>query len=184
MGFIYFSSLLGCPPRFKNFPQTHQCEGFLVFGNFLYYMTPFPGRVFIPNSFVCLFIFYILFYLPSKTMGCFSGHLMSSASDQKLFCGVCSAFKCSFDKFVGEKVVSQSYSSAILAPPPRYTFLKDNSDFSVGSGGQDKRMLSNNHILRIYSHFKFYYYTLGFKDKIKIRCSCMSTDVFDSVFLF
>ena len=49
-------------------------------------------------------------------MGCFSGYLMSSASDQKLFCAVCSAFKCSFDEFVGEKVVSQSYSSAILAP--------------------------------------------------------------------
>ena len=56
-------------------------------------------------------------------MGCFSGYLMSSASDQKLFCAVCSAFKCSFDEFVGEKVVSQSYSSAILAPP-LYTILK------------------------------------------------------------
>ena len=31
-----FPSQLGCPPRFKNFPQTRQCEGFLVFGNFLY----------------------------------------------------------------------------------------------------------------------------------------------------
>ena len=26
------------------------------------------------------------FPLPSKTMGCFSGRLMSAASDQKLFC--------------------------------------------------------------------------------------------------
>ena len=41
---------------------------------------------------------------------------MSSASGQKLFCEVCSAFKCSFDEFVGEKVVSPSYPSAILAP--------------------------------------------------------------------
>ena len=32
----YFSSQLGCPPRFENFPQTRQREGFLVFGNFLY----------------------------------------------------------------------------------------------------------------------------------------------------
>ena len=31
-----FSSQLGCPPRFENFPQTHQREGFLVIGNFLY----------------------------------------------------------------------------------------------------------------------------------------------------
>ena len=51
-------------------------------------------------------------------MGCFSGCLMSSAGIQKLFCGIYSTFKCSFDEFVGEKVFSPSYSSAILAPPP------------------------------------------------------------------
>ena len=79
--------------------------------------TPFPGRVSVLSSFVSLFIFYILSYLLSKTMVCFSGRLMTSASDQKLFCEVCSAFRYSFDEFVGEKVVSPSYSSAILAPP-------------------------------------------------------------------
>ena len=74
----------------------------------------------VPNSFVSLFIFYILSYLLSKTMGWLSGCLVSSASIRKLFCGICSAFKPSFDEFVGEKVVSQSYSSAILGqlPPP------------------------------------------------------------------
>ena len=65
------------------------------------------------------FVFYIFSYLLLKTMGCFSGCLMSSASIQKLFCGIYLAFKCSFDEFVGEKVFSPSYSSAILAPPPR-----------------------------------------------------------------
>ena len=80
-------------------------------------MTPFPGRVSVPSSFVSLFISYILFYLLLKTMDCFSGLLMSSASGQKVFCEVYSAFKCSFDEFVGQKVVSPSYSSAILAPP-------------------------------------------------------------------
>ena len=64
------------------------------------------------------FVFYIFSYLLSKTMGCFSECLMSSASIQKLFCGIYSAFKCSFDEFVGEKVFSPTYSSAILAPPP------------------------------------------------------------------
>ena len=49
-------------------------------------------------------------------MGCFSGHLMSSASDQKLFCKLSSPFCCSFDEFVEEKVISPSYSSAILTP--------------------------------------------------------------------
>ena len=62
-----------------------------------------------------LFLFFLYFsYLLSKTMGCFSGCLMSSASIQKLFCAIYSAFKCSFDEFVGEKVVSPSYSSAIF----------------------------------------------------------------------
>ena len=66
----------------------------------------------------CLFFCLLYFsYLLSKTMGCFSGCLISSAGIQKLFCGIYSAFKCSFDEFVGEKVVSLSYSSAILGPP-------------------------------------------------------------------
>ena len=69
-------------------------------------------------SCVSFFVFYIFSYLLSKTTGCFSGCLMSSAGIQKLFCGIYSAFKCSFDEFVGEKVFSPSYSSAILAPPP------------------------------------------------------------------
>ena len=53
-------------------------------------------------------------------MGCFSGRLMSAASDQKLFCRLCSPFCCSFDEFVEEKVISPSYSSAILTPPPDF----------------------------------------------------------------
>ena len=81
------------------------------------FKTPSPACVSIPNSFVSLFIFYILSYFLSKTMGCFSGCLMSSASVQKLFCGICSPFKCSFDEFVGTKVISPSYSSAILGLP-------------------------------------------------------------------
>ena len=67
-----------------------------------------------------LFLSFIFFsYHLLKTMRCFSGCLMSSAGIQKLFCGIYSAFKCSFDEFVGVKVVSPSYSSAILGPPLR-----------------------------------------------------------------
>ena len=51
---------------------------------------------------------------------------MSSAGIQKLFCGIYSVLKCSFDEFVGEKVVSLSYSSAILGPPPTYIFNFNN----------------------------------------------------------
>ena len=51
---------------------------------------------------------------------------MSSAGIQKLFCGIYLVFKCSFDEFVGEKVFSPSYSSAILAPPPKAVLSKKN----------------------------------------------------------
>ena len=65
------------------------------------------------------FLFCLLYfsYPFLKIMICFSGCLMSSASIQKLFCGIYSALKCSFDEFVREKVVSSSYSSAILGLP-------------------------------------------------------------------
>ena len=102
------------PSEIQNSPQTRRWEGFLIFGNFSSFKTPSLGRVSIPNSFVSLFIFYILSYLLSKRIGCLFGCLVSSASIQKLFCGICSAFKWSFDEFVGEKVVSLSYSSFIF----------------------------------------------------------------------
>ena len=93
-----------------------------MFGNFSF-TTPSLGWVSVPNSFVSLFVFYILSYLLSKRMGCLSGCLMSSASIQKLFCGTFSVFKWFFDEFVEEKVVSLSYSSAILGPPRLIIFF-------------------------------------------------------------
>ena len=89
-------------------------DSVVVFGNFSPFKTPFLGWSFIPTSFVSFFVFYIFSYRFLKTMSCFSRCLMSSASTQKLFCGIYSAFKCSFDESVGEKVVSLSYSSAIF----------------------------------------------------------------------
>ena len=85
---------------------------------------PFLGRSSLPTSFVSFFIFYIFPYLFLKTMVCFSGCLMSSASLQKLFCGVCSALKCSFEEFVREKVVFPSYSSTILGPPRKRIYVQ------------------------------------------------------------
>ena len=76
-------------------------------------------RTELPPYLLCLFFHLLYFsYLFLKTMICFSGCLMSSASIQKLFCGIYSALKCSFDEFVREKVVSPSYSSTILGLPP------------------------------------------------------------------
>ena len=83
---------------------------------------PFPGWSSLPTSFVSFFVFYIISYLFLKIMICFPGCLMSSASIQKLFCGISSALKCSFDEFVWEKVVSLSYSSTILGLPLNWCF--------------------------------------------------------------
>ena len=86
------------PSEIPNSPQTRWWEGFLVFGNFSF-TTPSLGWMSIPNSFASLFIFYILSYLLLKSLGCLFGCLVSSASIQKLFCGICSAFKWSFNEF-------------------------------------------------------------------------------------
>ena len=88
-----------------------------MFGNFSLFKVPSQEGALSLSLLSLFFFFYIFSYLLSKTMGCFSGCLMSSAGIQKLLCGIYLAFKCSFDEFVGEKVVSPSYYSAILAPP-------------------------------------------------------------------
>ena len=121
--FVFFSSQLCCLLRFQSSPQARQWEGFLVFGSFSSFKTRYPGWVSVPNLFVSLFVFYILSYLLSKRMGWLSGWLVSSVSIHKLFCGSCSEFKWYFDEYVGEKVVSPSYSSAIFGLPPICIFL-------------------------------------------------------------
>ena len=86
-----FSSQLFCPLRFQNShrPASERVSWCLETSLLQLCL----GQIFIPNSLVSLFIFYILSYLLSKTMDCLSGCLVSSASIQKLFCGICSAFK-------------------------------------------------------------------------------------------
>ena len=82
---------------------------------------PFVGWSSFP-TFVSFFVFYIFSFLFLKTMVCFSGCLMSAANLQKLFYGVCSVLKCSFEEFVREKVIFPSYSSAIFPSLPRLFF--------------------------------------------------------------
>ena len=125
MGFNYLFIFSPCYVALCASKAHHRLgsECFLVFGNFSLFKTPFPGWSSVPTSFVSFSVFYIFSYLFSKTMDCFSGCQMSSASIQKLFCEIYSAFKCSFDEFVGEKVVSPSYSSAILGPLAHISYI-------------------------------------------------------------
>ena len=89
-----------------------------------------PGMDLHPYLF-CL-SFYLLYFVlpPFEDNGLPSWELMSSASIHKLFCGIFSAFKCSFDEFVGNKVVYPSYSSTILGPPP-VSFLINTKLFKI-----------------------------------------------------
>ena len=128
MGFIYLFSLsVMLPYEISKLSTDPLVRVFLVFGNFSSFKAPFLGQISVLSSFVSLFIFYILFYLISKTMGCLSACLMFSAIIWKLFCGIFSAFKCSFDEFMRDKVVSPSYSSAILGSPLQRSHLHSHS---------------------------------------------------------
>ena len=71
--FIYFFSLLCCPLCFQSSAQIRQWEGFLVFGNFSLFKTPFPGWSSVSPSFVSFFVFYIFSYLLSKSWVVFLG---------------------------------------------------------------------------------------------------------------
>ena len=105
-----------------------------------------PSRDRVPSlPLLSLFsVFYIFSYLFLETMICFSGCLMSSASIQKLFCEVYSALKCSFDEFVREKVVSPSYFSAILGPPP-IVMLLSSVQFSHSAVSDSSRPHESQH---------------------------------------
>ena len=79
-------------------PQYQTCE------RASYCVETFPSRLppqdgSVPKSFVSLFIYFSLFYLHSKRLGCLSGCLVSSASVQKLFSGCCATLKWSFVEF-------------------------------------------------------------------------------------
>ena len=119
--YLFFLPIM-LPSAFPRLTTDLAVRVFPGVGNILFLRLPSRDRAPFPPLLSLFFVFYIFSYLFSKTMGCFSGYLMSSAGIQKLFCGISSAFKCSFDEFVGEKVVSPYYSSAILGLPPHALF--------------------------------------------------------------
>ena len=66
-----------------------------------------------PYSLVSFF-FFLLPYPGTWGVSCLLGGVRSSASVQWMFCGSCSTCRCISYGFVGGKVISASYSSAIL----------------------------------------------------------------------
>ena len=69
----------------------------------------------VPSLFFCLcFFFFLLPYPGTWGVSCLLGGLRSSARVQWVFCRRSSTCRCISDVFVGRKVISASYSSAIL----------------------------------------------------------------------
>ena len=72
-------------------------------------------QVQVPSLFFCFwFFFFLLPYPGTWGVSCLLGSLRSSASVQWVFCRSCSTCRCISDIFVGRKVISTSYSSALL----------------------------------------------------------------------
>ena len=107
------------PSEIPKFPTDPLVRGFPGIWKLLFFKDSLPGWVFVPNSFVSLsFIFCpISFWRQwAAFLGAWCplpGGLLGSEVVLWNF------LKWSLDEFVGEKVVSPSYSSAILGPPPR-----------------------------------------------------------------
>ena len=72
---------------------------------------------FCPYLFCLSFLSFIFYLPPFKDNGLPFWVPDVLCQHSEVFCGICSVFKCSFNDFVGDKVVSLSYSSAILGPP-------------------------------------------------------------------
>ena len=114
------------PSEIPKLPTDPPVRGFPAVWKLLLLHDSLPRTGLIPNSLVtpCLLYFALP---PLEENGLPFWVLVSSASVQKLFCTSCLAFKWYFDEFMGERVVSASYSSAILGLPPLvnfYSFLK------------------------------------------------------------
>ena len=78
-----------------------------------------------PSLFFCLcFFFFLLPHAGTWGVSCLLGGLRCSAIAQYVFCSGRSACKCVSDVFVWRKVISTSYSYAILKPFLKYIFLK------------------------------------------------------------
>ena len=86
------------------------------------FKTPFPGQSSIPPSFVSFFVFYIFPTSFQRQWAAFLCTWCPLPAFRSCFVEF-TEFKCSFDEFVGEKVVSLSYSSTILGPPSVIVFI-------------------------------------------------------------
>ena len=110
--------LMRSPPLIRSFPPAHPpsppVKGLpSVWKPFLLHSS--LPELQVPSLFFCLcFFFFLLPYPGMWGVSCLLGSLRSSASIQWVFYRSCSTCRCISDVFVERKVISTSYSSAIL----------------------------------------------------------------------
>ena len=120
-----------CPPhpcgcallRGSEAPPSATCSlcprrGFLVRGNLSSFTAPSHWCRCHPYSFVSVVSFFLLPYPSTWGFSCLLGGLTFSASVQWVFCRSSSTCRGISTVSVGRKVISASYSSAILPRPP------------------------------------------------------------------
>ena len=129
--FFFFFFLVMLPSEIPKLPMTSPMRGFANAQKCLLLHNSLPRRGLYPQILCLPFCLYTLSYLILKRSIFLSGYLGSSASIQKLFCGSCSTFRSLFDVFLGEKMVSLSYSSFIVGAPSKNSFYYTIKDIQI-----------------------------------------------------
>ena len=119
--------LLRSPPRLRSFPLHHPqslpAKGLPSMWKPFLLPNSLP-LVQVPSLFFCLcYFFFVMPYPGTWGVSCLLGGLRSSASVQWVFYRSSYTCRCISDVSVGRKVISASYSSAILKLCPPGSFL-------------------------------------------------------------
>ena len=115
--FFFFFFWLCFPLRLLIYPLIPPVREFPIVWKLILHDSH-PNMCFCPEILCLPFLLCLLSYFLPKRLVCLSRYLGSSAGVQKLFVVSCSTCRWIFVVFVRDKVVSTSYSSAILRLPP------------------------------------------------------------------
>ena len=113
------------PSEISKLPTDPPVKGFPAVWKLLLLHDSLPRMGLIPNSFVSLFVFYILSYLLSKRMGCPSGCLVLSASIHKIFVEVAQHSNYLLMNYWGRKLSPYPIPSRTWDHRPNHSILRE-----------------------------------------------------------
>ena len=123
--FFFFPLLVMFPSEISKLPTDPPVKGFPAVWKLLLLHDSLPRMGLIPNSFVSLFVFYILSYLLSKRMGCPSGCLVLSASIHKIFVEVAQHSNYLLMNYWGRKLSPYPIPSRTWDHRPNHSILRE-----------------------------------------------------------